>query len=88
MSKVSLSQIDFGQPEAEHDTLAIQRSFYEAESWKTITSGREVPFVVGRKGSGNLPLPLGWNFSPSKQLIAASFGSFPEISGTFKSEIS
>jgi hypothetical protein len=52
MSSGSLSQIDFGHPEAEHDNQAIEQSFYEAESWKAITTGRGVPFVVGRKGSG------------------------------------
>lgn len=52
MGNYSLSQIDFGQPEAEHDALAIQRSFYEAEGWKTVSSSYAVPFVVGRKGSG------------------------------------
>jgi len=52
MSTLSLPQVDFGQPEAEHDGLAMQRSFYEAENWKTISSGVGVPFVVGRKGSG------------------------------------
>ena len=48
----SLSEIDFGQPEAEHDSVGIHQSFYEAESWKTIASDRGIPFVVGRKGSG------------------------------------
>jgi hypothetical protein len=52
MSKLSLFQVDFGEPEAEHDTLAIQTAFYEAQSWKTITSNSGVPFIVGRKGSG------------------------------------
>ena len=47
-----LPEIDFGQPEAEHDAIAIERSFYEADSWKTIVSGRGMPFIVGRKGSG------------------------------------
>jgi hypothetical protein len=49
---VLLSEIDFGQPEAEHDSAAIENSFYEAENWKTISSSRGMPFVVGRKGSG------------------------------------
>lgn len=49
---IRLSEIDFGHPEAEHDGLAIERSFYEAESWKAIASSRGMPFVVGRKGSG------------------------------------
>jgi hypothetical protein len=47
-----LSEIDFGQPEAEHDAQAIAVAFYEAQSWKTIAAGAERPFVVGRKGSG------------------------------------
>jgi hypothetical protein len=49
---ISLSEVDFGQPEAEHDSVAIQSSFYETENWKTISSDRGMPFVVGRKGSG------------------------------------
>ncbi len=47
-----LPEIDFGQPEAEHDALAIQQSFYEAEGCKIVAAGRGMPFVVGRKGSG------------------------------------
>jgi hypothetical protein len=49
---ISLSEVDFGHPEAEHDSVAIHQSFYEAESWKIIASDRGMPFVVGRKGSG------------------------------------
>jgi hypothetical protein len=52
MPSMPLFEIDFGQPEAELDSLAIQRSFYEASSWTTVSSGRGMPFVVGRKGSG------------------------------------
>ena len=47
-----LSEVNFGQPEAEHDSQAIATAFYEAQSWKTIAAGAERPFVVGRKGSG------------------------------------
>jgi hypothetical protein len=47
-----LCEINFGQPEAEHDAPAIATAFYEAQSWKTIAAGAERPFVVGRKGSG------------------------------------
>jgi hypothetical protein len=52
-----MPDIDFGQPEAEHDHNAIQQAFYEAESWKSIiTSSSGLPFVVGRKGSGKSAL--------------------------------
>jgi hypothetical protein len=49
---VALSEINFGQPEAEHDHTAIRRAFYETESWKTTASPQGMPFVVGRKGAG------------------------------------
>jgi hypothetical protein len=49
---ISISEVDFGQPEAEHDANALDKSFYEAESWKLIAAAGGMPFVVGRKGSG------------------------------------
>lgn len=48
----SISQVEFGQPEAEHDSEAIRLAFYEAAGWKAISADRGIPFVVGRKGSG------------------------------------
>ena len=52
MNATALPNIDFGQPEAEHDHLALEKSFYEAASWKRISSNNGMPFVIGRKGSG------------------------------------
>ena len=52
MSTTAFSSIDFGQPEAEHDHLALERSFYEAESWKRISEKGWTPFIIGRKGAG------------------------------------
>jgi hypothetical protein len=64
---IALSTIDFGHPEAEHDSLAIERSFYEAESWKAIVGGAEMPFVVGRKGSGKSAIAARLEFTAKQQ---------------------
>jgi hypothetical protein len=76
----SLSELDFGHPEAEHDSLALQHSFYEAESWKTISSDRGMPFVVGRKGSGKSAIAARLEIIAEKQgnccfvrIVPASF---------------
>jgi hypothetical protein len=52
MNTVALPGIDFGQAEAEHDQIALERSFYEAESWKRIAAHVGIPFIIGRKGAG------------------------------------
>ena len=52
MKAESLAKIDFGQPEAEHDHHALEKSFYEAESWKRISENGGIPFIIGRKGAG------------------------------------
>ena len=50
--KILLPAVDFGQPEAEHDLVALQNAFYEGEGWRRVISDHCLPFVVGRKGAG------------------------------------
>lgn len=50
--KILLSTVEFGQPEAEHDYKALRHSFYESQGWRRVSSARQLPFLVGRKGSG------------------------------------
>lgn len=50
--KIIMPLIDFGQPEAEHDHNALRNSFYISEGWTRLNSARQMPFLVGRKGSG------------------------------------
>lgn len=49
---ILLPGVDFGQPEAEHDLVALKNAFYEGEGWRRVISNHRLPFVVGRKGAG------------------------------------
>lgn len=48
---ILLPDVDFGQAEAEADLNAITMSFYEGDNWRRATD-HQLPFVIGRKGSG------------------------------------
>ena len=73
---IPLYEVDFGQPEAEHDALSIERSFYEAESWKLAVKPGGMPFVVGRKGSGKSAIAARLQYITSQGATKACFIRF------------
>ena len=73
---IPLNEVDFGQPEAEHDALSIERSFYEADGWKLASKPGGMPFVVGRKGSGKSAIAARLQYLTSQEPTKACFIRF------------
>ncbi len=58
MAVERITQLNFGEPEAELDGEALERSFYESEGWSRINQGPRTPFVIGRKGAGKSAIAM------------------------------